>query len=1027
MINGSSRLNQRVKLLGLSAGPTGHTGSTGPTGPTGSTGSIGPTGATGYGVSGGTAIGFDVSFYGITGVTLGTFYVRGDTGSSGGDEFYKIDGLGEEKPNVSTNLLFGSQQEFIAGQTATFKNIKLVGSPVPGITVFVGISANPFTVFLYGATVPDFQIPIGLTGELIYVNFGAGFGTGVTKGAAATNTEWDSTKRQLTVDQNFFRESLYLNKNWNVAGTDPFDFVPNAIGFNYYGGLTGTTGNTAGTSVVENEIFPTLRYFESSQQFKPDGDLSEGFTLTQRITLGFTAGSTMEYLDFIPSSGISYTNTYEPQKIKREIIGSCCYCKQPDIDGNSIKTCLDYVSKSFCETISGIFATGACIERSDSSDCYFEGACCVYNTETNTSKCVNTNGDLCSKFGGIFYESKRCGEVWVNGELFTCPSNICNSGSAEIGKCCVSGRCFNLSRADCASISGATWSVGECVNETGDPTCCAILDLSGACCVQSQCTIKEPYDCASSGGIFKGIGTKCNEISCCGFTLIDDYFKGSCADACKALGTQQLYSCLNVGDKIGGGYFVGFVGMPNPCDQFLNPSLAFGEPLECLCNPRGNIQGNPNWKFRTCAGVSGKDNAGSIDYFARTYPITLPKDSLDSQCLLKAGVPFVQQAYEINNIQWPSENLFEGGFGYSESRGTHAFSLIDTGLAVEYFDGSQNNLYKYLAGKVYGTSDIQVLWALIIAPEDVEVVGSRKISWGMMQGCHKAGSTGYPIEINTEEIPTYPVDGLLTTRIHDSSSKNNPDLWFRSTTNDPNAYKRFTFGSGSHFDSIYTEQEIKTDKNKFKQAYARMWDNQNPLDSALRQISIKNETQSYGFNDWYIPSITELNYIYSNINKLNAALAINDDQIMAGEQYWSSTSVSRLNYWDSIYPLDKDYYQIDKPNSTKEPFFNYTRFTSENNNFGLAEDAAYKFTMAVSNGQRMLTQVFNNDSAKIEGMMISQDRSSRIAHLRPVRRIPIVVTCDNFKYTSNILNNYWTSGSTGCSSCLDVIEGLCSP
>jgi hypothetical protein len=88
MINGSSRLLQRFNIQGLTSGPTGATGITGATGLTGFTGSTGSTGVTGYGVSGGTAIGNNVTFYGITGVTLGTFFVRGDTGTSGGGEYY---------------------------------------------------------------------------------------------------------------------------------------------------------------------------------------------------------------------------------------------------------------------------------------------------------------------------------------------------------------------------------------------------------------------------------------------------------------------------------------------------------------------------------------------------------------------------------------------------------------------------------------------------------------------------------------------------------------------------------------------------------------------------------------------------------------------------------------------------------------------------------------------------------------------------------------------------------------------------
>lgn len=1041
MIYGSSRISSYKTISGLTAGPTGATGANGPTGSTGSIGPTGSTGGTGYGISGGVAIGNTLHFYGITGITLGSFYSFGAVGVSSGGEVYKIVGLGVDEQNQSTNIIFGENEQFVKGVTAVFKGFTLSGF-VPGITKFVGMSADASTLYFHGATVAEFQTPLGITGELIFVDPSVGFGLGVLKGAAAKNTQWDASKNQLTIDQVFTREAIYQNKNWNAFGTNPFDFVPDSTAFSYYGGLTGLKGATFGTATLQNALTPQLIYFASAQYGIETIGATPIEELSQTITLGFTGGATMEFITFpnTPQSG-GWTFTYEPQNITRESIGSCCFCQNPNEDGTSDKICLDYVSRQYCTSISGSFDTSACKDRSTSSDCYFEGACCVYDSETQETKCVNTSSDLCAKFHGVFNYGKHCGGAWNNGELFECPTSICSTGPVEVGKCCVAGRCFNLSKVTCESIFGTTWSSGQCVTETTDPTCCAAHNIVGACCKPGPnhtCVSLDPQDCMGVGGIFKGFGSKCSEVSCCGSALSDDYFKGVCADSCKALGPNQIYSCLEIGTKIGGGYFAGFVGMPNPCNGFSNPNLAHGEPLECLCNPRGVIQGNPNWKYKTCLGISGADNAGSIDYFARTYPVVLPKASLDSQCILKAGVPFVQQAYNLNDILWPSARLFEGTSTYTPNRGKHSFSLIDTGLAVEYFDGFTSNLYQYLSAQVYGENDIHVLWALIVGPEDIEVVNNeKKLSWGMMQGCHKANSSGVSIEINTEEIPTYPVDGLLSTRIHDSSSKDNPNLWFRSdiTSNqipgflisDKNAYMRFTFGRGSNFNSSFSEQKIKTNKTIFKEAYAQMWDSQNPLDSALRQISITNETQSYGYNDWYIPSITELNYIYANIGELTGSMIANGDEVMDGDEYWSSTSVSRLIYWNKIYPLDKDFYKLDPIDSNIEPYLSHTRITSEGNIFGLNEDTAYEFTQSVANGQKMLTQVFNNDdtNSNLIGMVASRDRSARIANLRPVRRIPFVVTCDNFTYTSSMLTTYFSGGTAGCSSCLDHVEGLC--
>jgi hypothetical protein len=735
---------------------------------------------------------------------------------------------------------------------------------------------------------------------------------------------------------------------------------------------------------------------------------------------------------------LSQANVYAPQNLTRESIGSCCYCKNNFED----TICIDYVSQTYCDSISGRFSNSSCDNRITSSDCYSEGACCVYDPEEETTKCLNTTQERCLDFGGIFYGGKSCSLVWEGSQLFTCPDNFCSP--REIGKCCVQGRCFNLSETDCNSIYDSHFVAGStCEAEEGDSVCCCVhFDIRGACCKGRDCTPDlTPQECQDQDGIFQGSGTKCALTSCCGYTYQDDYFVAN--DECKAFGENQSFSCLQPGDKIGGGYFVGFVGMPNPCDRYVNPALANGEPLECLIFPRGETSVS-GWKYKTCKGTAGQDNTGNIDYFARTYPNILPVDSLNTRCMLKAGVPIVQQAYALNGITWPSEFMFERGFGYTPQRGTFSYSLVGSGLAVEFLEEGSNeqidNLYKYLATKVYGSKDIHILWALIIGPEDVEVgsgegespEGSRLLSWGMNQGTHLADDNGVPLFVVNEEIPTYPVDGLLTTRLHDEASTRNTSYWFRGDIEDPNAYRRFCFGNGPAWEESVSEEEITTNKEAFKEAYANLWAAKNPLNSAIRQISDINATNSYGHNDWYIPSIIELNYIYSNLADLNASLAINDDQILAGKEYWSSTSVSRLISWDNTNPFDKDSYNLENINPNLEPYLSTNRITSTNP-YGLNEDDAYKFTMAVSNGQKMLTQTFNvdDDNENKLGMMTSRSRDSRIAHLRPVRRIPLIVTCNTFRFTETVLAYYAVTQqneqSIICSSCIDIIEQLCEP
>ena len=1043
MIYGSSRYTRIIDSQTEARGNTGPTGPTGPTGSTGATGPTGATGSTGFGITGASASGSTVIFYGQT-LSFTFSNISGNAGVNDPAALFKVKNLGIESSNLSSNLRYSSQESYGAFQPVSFKTIAISQiSPIVSAN-FVGVSADNFTVFLFGATLANTDIPLGNTGELLYIDNSAGtIGTGTTKAAAAEGTEWNASKRQLTISQKIFRETIKSNKNWNAVGNPVFKFDPAITYFNFYAGFT---GNTFGTAILENILTPNLIFSSANGFYVLESN--DEIDYTQSISFGFTSGSTFEKITFVPLEGITYTSTYQPQNITRNKIGSCCFCS-----ANSLtKGCLDYVSKDFCDSISGVFGITACVNRTSGSNCFFEGACCVYNQETNSTECINTTRDKCNQYNGYFSEGDSCNNVFNNGNLFTCPTNLCNIGQQEIQRCCVSSRCYNLTKATCDSIGGISLP-GLCVSEDGDPTCCNLAGAKlGACCVDGQCDPeKTPQDCSASNGIFQGVGTKCTEVNCCGFSYGDEYFKGpslAAANACKAFGPQQTYSCLQIGDRIGGGYFAGFVGMPNPCDDFAEPTLAYGEPLECLINPRGFYSSSPNWKCKTCKGnLTGSDNSGCVSYFARTYPKVLPKNALDSRCLVKGGVPSVQQLAEytegVVEYSWPSEIMFSGGIGYTPNRGNLAYSLenyiVPTEIPQEEFIPSQQkSTYPYLASKVYGasgsSSGIHIMWALIVAPEDAVVSGSRQFSWGMMQGSHIPGPTGLPLKVNlATDTATYPVDGLLTTRIHDESSKQNIDVWYRTGTDndgdgipDERAYRRFSFGNETLWGEGIRETDITQSKELFRSAYIDLWNRNNPIDSAIRKVSDINAVGLNGYNDWYIPSITELNYIYANKSELNAAMAINGDEYISGKEYWSSTSMCRVVNWDTTNLSDKDSYVLENIDSQIEPYLSSNRLTS-NNNLNLSEDQAFSFSLAVCNGQKMLTQVFDETNTNTSGMMKSRSRSAKIANFRPVRRIPLVVTCENFNIFTILSNtslfgpsgSYWRSGATGCYSCID--------
>jgi len=1000
----------------ITAGVIGFTGITGPTGNRGPTGESlqGFPGPTGSGISGinytpgGLCFFFEdgrastIQLNGQTGISYtdglpnGILIARGLTTLGYSVLYSLVDNFVDQNKIIvtPTNPDFDEQtdQDKLKIRTLTFSGASIKGT-----------SSDAAYIYIEGRTYNVADRIFGNTGEILYVS-----APQTTK--SVENTSYTAETNLLSVPLSFDRHPYHNNQNVN---TPSFVFSSQNIS-----GLSGATGygffsvNYGNFNIVDGKY-----------------QIVDGIkTANTTLYLGVTGSDdlTFKFCGISFDTGASFT----PQIVTNNNFGSCCFC---EIDTTEIK-CLDYVSSSYCENVGGSFNTTSCLQRLSSGDCYAEGACCV------NGKCINSSLDKCLKYKGTFFPGEVCA---INGEdssSFICP-NTCDTPNTNTGKCCVRGFCLDLTSAECSLIPNSKFIQGpSCVSST-DTDCCA--DLKGACCTLNNGTYQcsdniHPEDCE---GIFHGPNSKCSEVECCGKNFIEDYFNAN--ETCKITNNQP---CSPIGTKMAGGYLVGIIGMPSPCSSYSSPLTAYGQPLLCRVLPRGEVNG-PNsllWPLKTCGGINGSDLGSdgalakevNIEYFNRTKSTANTIDlsySLNAtkKCLMKYGVPYIQQTYKasvniqgsIRIVEWGDNIQYVGSSDYNASNGVFSYPIGLDGIDIKFLItekhsqiAQENSLYKTLAKEQYGDNEIHMLWALVVAPDDA--YDSNTLFWGMEEGRARVGS------YNDEPITTFAVDGLLATRIFDESSKEKPKFWFRSGsgTSDFKAYDRFSFyttnpARRSNWNFSVVETAIETNINVFKQNYSEMWDANNGENTCTKQISILNQIQYNGYNDWYIPSITELNYIYNNLTELNSGIALGGDStISVGSdiEYWSSTSVPYLKQWSNSNHLDYSSYVIQESpdENTKNTKF---RFAASDYS-GLSDKKAYELSLAVAAGENMLTQAFRL-AGNNAGIVRSRKRKLEKAKLRPVRRIPIIVGCVGDDISSYINDVYFNSCDSCPSSC----------
>ena len=523
----------------------------GPAGLTGSIGNIGPTGPTGpVGVLGGTGPRGNIGPY-ITGISYtqgfpDTLVLNVSNRQQGITLYGDFSGtdLTENITNTGKNLGPVGESNYVSlFKDITNGVISLYGLSASGSLQITKNSNNLVLSSIYTSGSPsNIDSPNLVDNTLMYLK-------GTTL-ASSTTVKFTSTDGILDFSGST-GATAYLNDSATVNRVGPI-FIGQYVGLEGELDVTedGTTDgiylnlDKAGVHILNtpigiagfigtfnyNEIiqttliinsdevwkFPENVYFEKGQNYLTCGKtiihLFSSDAGNNWFAVVAVRGLDLDFNDIVNGNYTRDLSSCKPQGI----LGSCCYVYTNEPLNLA---CLDYVYRSDCDLLSGVFNALLPCNTSCSGN---NGLCCSNGTcveETSPSECLF--------FGGIFYPGITCGTYpnnpfGPNYGVTLEDGRLCYD-ACEVSKlsCCKDGHCLgdSYSRIICESVLGGISVTGGYCNEVD---CCTLNVGTGACCYGSPGPLTRKCENGLTKtqclrdykGTFMGEGEICENINC---------------------------------------------------------------------------------------------------------------------------------------------------------------------------------------------------------------------------------------------------------------------------------------------------------------------------------------------------------------------------------------------------------------------------------------------------------------------------------------------------------------------------------